>query len=308
MKPTAVIPPPPVVAQGNWLRRAWTAFFHEHRLPTGLAIWLERLKISLGWRCKTITASGLRFRVRRLAADEHFVHDVVVAGEYQLAGYEIAEDDIVIDIGGNVGAFAVHAARQARRGRVIVLEPVQDNLQLLARNVVRNHLDNITVRHAALVSQRKPVRIYLSNHGSGGHSVVAALVQPDARFEEVEGLTLPDLFREYELTGCDLLKMDCEGAEYQILQSLPASVAQRIRRLVMEYHTLPDRDKQEQAGELIEQLIEWGFTVDRYTDVVGTYWGTIFARAQSRSEPAAGWSRTMASGGFSRGITAAICF
>jgi FkbM family methyltransferase len=243
-----------------------------------LNVRLERLKIWLGWRCKTINVSGLHFRVRRLAADEHFVRDVVSIEEYSPAGYEIEKDAVVIDIGGNVGAFAVYAASKARGGRVVVLEPVRESLQLLTDNVALNGLDNVAIRQAAVVAERKPVQIFLSDYGSGGHSVVDALVQPHARSEEIEGLTLSDVFQEFGLTQCDLLKMDCEGAEFQILQGLQAETARQVRRIVMEYHTFPGRDKHEQACELIDQLIKLGFTIDHYTDVVGTYWGMIYAR------------------------------
>jgi FkbM family methyltransferase len=173
---------------------------------------------------------------------------------------------------------------------VIVLEPASENHELLVRNVALNDLHNVTIRQAALVGQGHRARIYLSDYGSGGHSIVDRLVSPGAACEDVEGVTLGDLFRDYQLPQCEFLKLDCEGAEFEVLRTLDRDTARRIRRLVMEYHTFPDRDKREQAGELIDRLIELGFKIDRYTDVAGTYWGMIYARqvedAGSRIGPA----------------------
>ena len=42
-----------------------------------------------------------------------------------------------------------------------------------------------------------------------------------------------------DVDSVDLLKMDCEGAEFSIIESLPATVLSRIDSLVMEYHSSP---------------------------------------------------------------------
>jgi hypothetical protein len=52
--------------------------------------------------------------------------------------------------------------------------------------------------------------------------------------------------------------------------------------VVVEYHTFPDRDKREQSGQLVARLVELGFSIDHYTDVMGTNWGTIYARRLER--------------------------
>lgn len=250
----------------------------EHRLPTRLSIALDRLLILCGFRHKTIVASGLRFRVRRLAADEHFVRDVVVDEEYSPSGYAITANDIVVDIGGNIGSFAVYAAAKARGGRVVSLEPIRDNFRLLIRNIASNSLGNVAAKHAALVARRGSVRIYISTIGSGGHSMLPGLAQQNRTYEDVEGVTLENVFDEFQLSHCDFLKLDCEGAEFEILENVDPNLCRRINKLVVEYHTFPDRDKLEQSNGLVERLADLGFTVDVYTDVIGTNWGTIYAR------------------------------
>jgi FkbM family methyltransferase len=273
-----VTPPAPVQATGSRWQRGWQAIVGEHRWPTELSRAWDRLCLRLGRRHKAISAGSLRFRVRRLTADEYFVRDVVVDQEYVPNGYAITETDLVLDIGANIGAFAVYAATRARRGRVISLEPVRDSYRLLVHNVAVNRCDNVTTRRAALVARQGPTRVYLSPYGSGGHSVLPDLALQNLHFEQVEGLTLADLLQEYQLPRCDFLKLDCEGAEFEVAQGTPPAVWQQVAKVVVEYHTFPDRDKLQQSRQLAERLIELGFTVDRYTDVVGTNWGMIYAR------------------------------
>ncbi len=250
----------------------------QRRLPSGLSATLDRLWIRLGRRHKTVTVGQLQFTVRRLAADEHFIRDVVVNEEYAPAGYEISNDDLVIDVGGNIGSFALYAASKARHGRIVSLEPILDNFRLLVRNVRQNRFENIITKRAALVARRAPVRVYLSTYGEGGHSVRPDLAQQSRDYEEVDGITLEDVMEDFQLPHCDFLKLDCEGAEFEILQQINPAVCHRVKKLVVEYHTFPGRDKHEQAGQLVARLLELGFSIDHYTDVIGTNWGTIYAR------------------------------
>lgn len=278
LTPTAVTPPPPAQAPGAWPRRTWVALLHERRLPTALSVALERCLIGLGLRHRTVAADGLRFRVRRLTADAHFVRDIVVGREYGGPGYDISAHDIVVDVGANIGAFAVYAASQACHGLVVAVEPVADSYRLLLENLQLNRCGHVRARRAALVGQRARVRVYLSPAGAGCHSILPELAGRPDRFEDVDGLTLADLFDEYQLPRCDLLKLDCEGAEFDVLQSLTPPLARRVRRIVLEYHTSPGLSKAERSRELVQRLLELGYTIDAYTDVVGTYWGMLRAR------------------------------
>ncbi len=258
----------------------------EHRLPSGLSTALDRMWILLGRRHKTVTVGPLRFCVRRLAADEHFIRSVVIHEEYTPAGYEISAADLIVDVGGNIGSFALYAASKAPRGRVVSLEPIQDNYRLLVHNVAQNRLANILTQRAALVARRARVRVYLSTYGSGGHSVRPDLAQQDQDYEEVDGVTLEDVLQASQFPHCDFLKLDCEGAEFEIFREIRPAVCERVKRVVVEYHTFPDRDKREQSGQLVARLVELGFSIDHYTDVMGTNWGTIYARRLERDAAA----------------------
>lgn len=278
MEPTAVFLSPPAQPQGNWIVRTWTALVKEQRLPTRIANAIDRVSIWLGCRTKTLRVGGFRVKVRRLTSDEHFVRDVLVDREYNPPGYEIHPEDVVIDVGGNIGEFALLAAGWARRGKVIAVEPVCDSFRLLRKNVSLNYLNNVFPIHAAVSTEKGPVPIYLSDHSTGLHSLVSESSGGSSDHELVEAVGLEEIFDQYDIPRCDFLKLDCEGAEFSILHGLSGHLYRRIEKVVVEYHVTSIDQKRVQADSLVERLQGAGFRVDIYTDVVQTNRGMIYAR------------------------------
>ena len=208
------------------------------------------------------------------------LRNVLTAREYHPPGYEIGPDDVVIDVGANIGAFAVTAARAAPNGRVYAVEPEPDNFALLCGNVRRNGCRNVTPVRAAVADEAGEVALSISAGNAAGHSVQR---RHGGRDVVVPAVTLGGLLDEYRIDRCDFLKLDCEGAEYGILYGLPPAYFPRIRRLALEYHASPD-EKRGKGDELVAFLRGVGFRVDLYTSVVGSRNGLIFA---SREAPAA---------------------
>jgi hypothetical protein len=52
----------------------------------------------------------------------------------------------------------------------------------------------------------------------------------------VPGISLVELLRDHSVQSVDLLKIDCEGGEFAILESIPGDVLSRIRNIVFEFH------------------------------------------------------------------------
>lgn len=128
--------------------------------------------------------------------------------EYRL--YDIGADDRVLDIGANVGAFCIRAARLSPS--VTAVEPV--TAAILVGNIRKNGAD---------------VRVIEAGLGSGTPSV--------CRWDDLSALvpTYPLRTLVKMAGGCDFLKCDCEGAEWTI----HPSDLDGIRRIEMELHLPP---------------------------------------------------------------------
>lgn len=164
---------------------------------------------------------------------------------------------VVVDIGAHVGVFAIWAATQPARPRVIAVEPGPRALEFLAENVRINRLDNVTIVRAACGARDGAAILYLAvvemmnslyeREGASGQKV------------SVPMLTLDELFRRHRIERCDLLKIDCEGAEFEILLGgCSEGTLRKVASISMEFHRWAGAALMDQ---LIARLERMGFSV-----------------------------------------------
>ena len=58
------------------------------------------------------------------------------------------------------------------------------------------------------------------------------------------------IFDDNNIEECNFLKLDCEGAEYNIIDSLPNDYFTKIKKMIIEYHLADTKP------ELLERLIK----------------------------------------------------
>jgi hypothetical protein len=133
---------------------------------------------------------------------------ITEVGEYRFD--DIRKADVVVDIGANVGAFCIRAARYS--DRVTAVEPVA--WEILQENIRLNQARVKVIRGAL---------------GEGGRGAVTwdgcSVSVPTYTLRQIVGMA----------GGCDFLKCDCEGGEWLIS---PEDLA-GIRRIEMELHIPP---------------------------------------------------------------------
>ncbi len=208
--------------------------------------------------------NGSTFRIRPGSTDRATINELFVLKPYAPnPQFEISECDRILDIGANIGAFTIGAARVAKRGMVFAVEPVAANFRLLEENVAMNGLRNVSLMRAAVGGCEAMVEI--ASEGS----TASVLWTNNSHVEQVEQTTLTCLMQK--LGTVDFLKMDCEGAEFSILLETQADVLRKIRRIALEYHNVSDGSN---AETLKTRLKEVGFEVTQ----VGKEWtGMMFA-------------------------------
>jgi len=68
--------------------------------------------------------------------DIGFTREIISKGCYtSMAGFDIASDDVVVDLGANVGVFSILAGIRAHDGHVVAIEPEDQNYRFLCDNV-----------------------------------------------------------------------------------------------------------------------------------------------------------------------------
>jgi len=222
--------------------RDWPRWFYEYfgRLNGG-SVGCYRM------RC------GVDVHIRHNRSDFHMIDEIWAYRKYDYFGYRVRPGDIVVDIGANIGAFSLYAAKVCGASRVVSFEPFPDSYRMLRRNVEENQLGNVTCVSQAVAGHRGLGCLRLDSMECGSHSLVKGSFE---RTVEVECCTLDDVFQRFSLPKIDYLKMDCEGAEYEILENATSRL-QQVNRISMETHSILGR----KAENLEKLLCRYGFDV-----------------------------------------------
>ena len=187
------------------------------------------------WKRKSFTQIKLRNGIQLkgpAAVDLNFLfHEIWIDKIYTPAGYEINPGDTVIDIGGNIGLFAIYAAVRKPHTKVYSFEPFPSNARFFLQNIQQNNLSRIKLYEKA-VTGKKGNRFLNVSDSWVSHSLSPE--KEDGKGIEVGGITLNEILEETK--KCDLLKIDCEGSEYEIFYSTSHEDLQKIHRVVCEYH------------------------------------------------------------------------
>ena len=133
----------------------------------------------------------------------------------------------IVDVGANVGAATLWFARRSRDAAIVAVEPARESIATLEANAHANDLaDRVRVVPAALSDRTG--RTYLMRNGSSVYAHTGAASSRGA--ETVDGVALPDLLERWGIGEVDLLKLDCEGAEFDCLYACDETILRRVPR------------------------------------------------------------------------------
>lgn len=200
----------------------------------------------------------------QLSSNPHDVITVMVnfcRGEYG----HVRQGSTVVDIGGNIGAFSLYAA-DAGASRVIGFEPNQEAFDVFRKNIAENKLEGkVEVRRLAVSGQGGEI-VYLPKNSSPYNKLVSEGTTDSTSLEPVTTISLAEIIDQNDIEQVDLLKMDCEGAEYEILMKAPKEALTKIREIRMELH--PSRVYA--RSDLVQHLEVNGFELRKHSGMI--YW------------------------------------
>ena len=202
------------------------------------------------------TRTGLKIKIRTNSTDIMAFTHVWLIEEYSHFGFDLCESDKIIDIGAHIGLFTLFVSQFCKNGKIYCFEPVKENYELLLFNVTLNNLSNVYTFNVAVADKTSTVKIFL-NKDESGHSMFAQ----NFNSIEVQSTTLKNIIDENNIVNCDFIKMDCEGAEYDIIRSLPEEYFTKIKKMIIEYHMIDK--KPELLNELISKLESLLFVVEK---------------------------------------------
>ena len=159
----------------------------------------------------------------------------ILDDDYKLRQIDFSPGDVVVDIGANIGIIALYLAKKHPGIRIIAIEPVPTTFRHLRENVGLNGVRNITALNCAVTKDGRDLTMIVNpGHSGGSTGHLRNLKQPGHYNLTVASRTLDSIFDEYVTDRCRLLKVDCEGAEYEILHG--ARCLRRVDHLGIEIH------------------------------------------------------------------------
>jgi len=177
------------------------------------------------------TKTGLKIKLRVNSTDLMALTHVWLIQEYSSPGFEIHDDDVVLDVGAHIGLFSLFASQFCKTGKIFCFEPIKENYNQLLENIKINNIKNIIPFNYAVSDKTEKIKIYL-NDDESGHSMFLE----NSNYVEVDSISIVDIFENNSIEKCDFLKLDCEGAEYAIVELLSKNYLKRIKKTVIEYH------------------------------------------------------------------------
>lgn len=160
--------------------------------------------------------------------DVNIVRDVLGGDEYDLESLRLPPDAVVVDLGGNIGTFAMEVRRVYPTAKVISYEPHPENCKMFRTNA--------------------PFATLISKAAAGKTGVVQLEDNENfvgLRVIEKGGITvgsesLDDILKD--ISHVDLLKIDIEGSEYALLNAASPKTLEKVQRILMETHDVPGFD------------------------------------------------------------------
>ncbi|WP_338055778.1 FkbM family methyltransferase [Stygiolobus azoricus] len=173
--------------------------------------------------------------------------------------YGNAFKGVIIDVGASNADSSIFFAINGAE-KVIALEPFPESYELGEYNIKINNLDHkIILLPYALSDYDGYTDFVISSENPNANTFNPSpyVEKLGIKFEQkikVPTITLPSIIQKYNINKIFLLKMDCEGCEYNVLRNLPEDILNRIDNIILEYHN--------QIQDLPDILKRVGFTVE----------------------------------------------
>jgi FkbM family methyltransferase len=261
-----------------YIQSVFRLIFSIRPLRTVLKIFLRLHRDSSGSSPEYqihLPGRGVSLLVRG-AMDVWSVKETFLDRFYERFGSPILPNWVIMDIGAGIGDFTTLAAQAHLSNQVFAFEPTPESFQLLERNLLLNKVSKVQAFPLAIWSDECHIWIDTTTGEPGQFISRPQDATPsNDGLVSVSSISLPQAFERLKIDQVDLLKMDCEGAEYAILFNTPANVLKKVHRIVMEYH---DHITEFTHKDLERYLSDLGFIVQITPNYVHDYLGYLYAR------------------------------
>ncbi|KLT66641.1 FkbM family methyltransferase [Pedobacter sp. BMA] len=186
-------------------------------------------------------------------------YNFIEASIYYMGDYEpwvkkhfkrlIRPGDVVLDVGANIGFHSLYfSTLTGPTGKVIAVEPINQNFVALQKNIGLNGFDNIINVQKALANETKEIQIHIDPEAKNPGAF--SLLEQGVKNTGVSCIKGDDLLNDLKINTVNFIKIDVEGYELEALKGLSLTVAHSRPVIIFEY----DRAYQLKAAQAPDAL------------------------------------------------------
>ena len=217
-----------------------------------------RLSVDNGTMCLILPNYPLKLFLTSLD-DLFVVGEVLVDQVYRPLANNTLRNKTVIDVGSFIGITPIYFALMGAKVLGYEVLPIHYYFSLL--NLKTNHLANRAKVSNFAVGGIKRKIIVPSKYAHYSYSIKSTFKASD--YTRVDVITLEDIIEQNNIDKIHLLKIDCEGCEYEFLELTTAKTLRNIKEVIMEFHGL--------SKPIIEKLKNNNFCVTKLGATIRAY-------------------------------------
>lgn len=192
--------------------------------------------------------------------DKALEYEIFTKKEYSFADENIKQAKVVFDIGGHIGLFSKYCLSLNPWCSIHYFEPIHQ-LYNQAKQQLKNQ--NIILNNIGIAAKTGQQTIYYNAQKTMQSSKYnQTFLNPKWEDLLVEMKNLEEYCVQQNISHIDLLKLDIEGMEYEVFESLSDEFLQKIQALLLEFHCFDDIMKQKLS--LLKERLSKVYTVNEF--------------------------------------------
>jgi FkbM family methyltransferase len=159
---------------------------------------------------------------------------------------KLPSNPVIVDIGANAGFFDILLLSKIRSAKILAFEPLPSNTNFVDKVIAGNAFmkEYISLHRAAVTGiEKESIDLYMED--TEDNQVVASVFEgfnkDNLKRTTVPCYSLTRIVKDNGLGKIDLLKMDCEGSEYDIIYNTAPEIVQLATHIAIEVHDVDDK-------------------------------------------------------------------
>ena len=170
--------------------------------------------------------------LRHGTSDVAVFEQIMLREEYRFsAKMNLDHIRYIVDCGANTGLSSLYFHTKFQQAKIVAVELEKSNYEMLEQNVAG--ITHITPLHAGVWSKNTLLQMKNSDADNWSFQAKEGMAE---KMDGVEGVTIPELMKRYQIPRIDILKIDIEGAEIELFRENSETFLPQVRYIVIEFH------------------------------------------------------------------------